>query len=49
MQIVGKLQYVDVDQALKLIGGYETIYLRLIDAFMKEKKDVVDLVKANLI
>lgn len=42
------LEYINVGDALKLLGGYEQIYKKLVDTFIDNQKDLIYEVEEKL-
>lgn len=43
-----RYKYVDIDEALKLIGGYEEIYRKLVRAFLENQKELIAYIDERL-
>lgn len=48
MKIVGELKEVDVDLALRTMGGFEHIYEKVIETFLYEQRTLVDDLSRSL-
>lgn len=48
MIVARDLKVIDVEMALSLINGYESIYQKIIGTFMENQKDLVETIKKLL-